>query len=129
MARWTLDVQSMIVERFAIHTGSSRLDPCQLALSPVPSTAIAAAVQAQISPRCHGTVWSGLDTQAGKFTGSGLATTSWRLPPLALMTQSLSLWTRTSKQPTRNLRPAGDHTSLKARTAYQNVECRLACLA
>jgi hypothetical protein len=50
--------------------------------------------------------------QAGKFTKSGVATTTRRLRPLGFMVQSFSTWAWTSKQTTRSLRPSGDQVGL-----------------
>jgi hypothetical protein len=37
---------------------------------------------------------------------------------LAFMMQSLSIWALTSEQPTRILRPSGDHTGLKSSVGW-----------
>jgi hypothetical protein len=58
--------------------------------------------------RC-GSALGRVRSQAGKFAGSGVATTTWRSCPVGFMTHSLSIWAWTSKQPTMNLRPLGDH--------------------
>ena len=57
---------------------------------------------------------SGWVPQAGLFTGSGVAMMTWRLCPLAFMTQSLSMWAWKSWQPTRISWPSGEYTGLNS---------------